>query len=32
MAGIGWPKNWLGTRQDVVNAAITGKFEPTRWL
>jgi predicted aconitase/predicted aconitase with swiveling domain len=32
MAGIGWPKNWLGTRRDVVNAAITGKFEPTRWL
>jgi predicted aconitase/predicted aconitase with swiveling domain len=32
MAGIGWPKNWLGTRQDVVHAAITGKFEPTRWL
>ncbi len=31
MAGIGWPRNWLGTRRDVVNAAITGKFEPTRW-
>ena len=30
-AGIGFPKNWLGTRQDVVNAAITGRFERTRW-
>ena len=30
-AGIGFPKNWLGTRRDVVNAAITGKFERTRW-
>ncbi|HAY22451.1 MAG TPA: hypothetical protein DCY27_09865 [Desulfobacterales bacterium] len=32
MSGIGWPKNWLGTRRDVVNAAITGRFEPSRWL
>lgn len=32
MSGLGWPKNWLGTRRDVVNAAITGRFEPTRWL
>jgi len=31
-AGIGWPKNWLGTRKDVVNAAITGKFKRTKWL
>ena len=30
-AGIGFPKNWLGTRRDVVNAAITGRFERTRW-
>ncbi len=30
-SGIGFPKNWLGTRRDVVNAAITGKFERTRW-
>jgi len=32
MSGIGWPKNWLGTRRDVVNAAVTGRFEPSRWL
>jgi hypothetical protein len=31
-AGIGWPKNWLGTREDVVNAAVTGNFVPTKWL
>jgi hypothetical protein len=31
-SGIGFQKNWLGTRRDVVNAAITGRFEPTRWL
>jgi len=30
-AGIGFPRNWLGTRRDVVNAAITGRFERTRW-
>lgn len=32
MAGIGWPKWWLGTRLDVVNAAVTGSFERTRWI
>jgi len=31
-SGIGWPKWWLGTRQEAVNAAITGRFERTRWL
>lgn len=30
-SGVGWPKNWLGTRQDVVNAAVTGRFERSRW-
>ena len=30
-AGIGFPKHWLGTRRDVVNAAITGRFERSRW-
>lgn len=32
MAGIGWPRWWLGTRRDTLNAAITGRFERTRWL
>jgi len=32
MAGIGWPKWWLGTRRDTVTAAITGRFKRTRWL
>ncbi len=32
MSGIGWPRNWLGTREDVLNPALTGRFEPTRWL
>ncbi len=31
-AGIGFPKNWLGTRKDVINAALTGRFERTRWV
>ena len=31
MGGPFWPKWWLGTREDTVNAAITGKFERTRW-
>lgn len=31
LAGIGHPKWWFGTRKDVVNAAINGKFERTRW-
>ncbi len=31
-AGIGWPKNWLGTRRDVIQAAITGTYVQTKWL
>ena len=31
MGGPFWPKWWLGTREDTVNAAITGKFTRTRW-
>ncbi len=32
MADSGWPRNLLGTRREVINAAITGRFERTRWL
>ncbi|MBM3148074.1 MAG: DUF521 domain-containing protein, partial [Actinobacteria bacterium] len=31
-AGIGWPRNWLGTREDAIRAAVNGRFERTRWL
>lgn len=31
-AGIGWPKNWLGTRKDVIQAAITGTYVQNKWL
>ena len=31
MGGPFWPKWWLGTREDAVNAAITGTFTRTRW-
>jgi len=31
MGGPFWPKWWLATREDTVNAAITGKFTRTRW-
>jgi predicted aconitase len=30
-AGIGFQKHWFGTRRDVLNAAVTGRFERTRW-
>jgi len=30
-SGIGFQKNWLGTRRDCVNAAISGTFQRTRW-
>jgi len=32
MAGIGWPRHWLGTRDEVIEAAITGRFIRKRWV
>ncbi|MDP8248978.1 MAG: aconitase X [Candidatus Tritonobacter lacicola] len=32
MSGSGWPKNWLGTRQEVIDAALTGTFRRKRWM